>query len=68
MIEISEEMIILLYQNICNKNYNNKNHIPLVDFLEKESQKEESSNKKIINSYFILFKLYSKFRKNKYIK
>ena len=47
MIELSEEIDKLFYNNICNQEYQNEKDLPsLIKFLKNESEKQQSKNKK----------------------
>ena len=47
MIELSEEIDKLFYNNICNQEYQNEKDLPsLIEFLKNESEKQQSKNKK----------------------
>ena len=47
MIELSEEIGKLFYNNICNQECQNEKDLPsLIEFLKNESEKQQSKNKK----------------------
>ena len=46
MINLSEEMAKLFYINICGNEYKNENNLNIIDFLNVESEKVASNNKK----------------------
>ena len=46
MVEVSEKIAILFYQNITGQQYKNEENIALLEFLKKESDREKSNDKK----------------------
>ena len=60
MAKLSEDMGKLFYENICSKEYKNENNLDIIEFLNEESEKETSNNKKELlnrlSSCFIFMK------------
>ena len=63
MLEISNEMGILFYGNICNEIYSKENDLPMYEFLVKEYEKQSKIKNEQLNCVASLIKLIKNFQK-----